>query len=327
VDATAIVQVEAAQTILQDFDLRLFEPCLMPTPATFSLTLSMGTLWTETLTIANGGARDLAWTLRETTDTLALPSGGVGALPAFPPIPPFEGEWPPESAPGDRPPTSIEPAPWSVGAPPGSTGGVPQGDEAPASLPELLGEPAYALDTSTFDLVHIPHLTDPGTWDVVANLGVFYSGGDFWHGDFSKMYALDFWTNDFVTIDTSTGERTVIGTANTLPGHHWTGLTAATDGTLYGVSSECNVSSALYTIDHLTGEATLVGTTIAAPCLIDVAANAQGELYAVTSPPTPSSSSIPPVVPPPLSACWAMMPTMPRPSTLRRKPTSSIGPP
>jgi uncharacterized repeat protein (TIGR01451 family) len=281
VDATAIVQVEAAQTILQDFDLRLFEPCLMPTPATFSLTLSMGTLWTETLTIANGGARDLAWTLRETTDTLALPSGGVGALPAFPPIPPFEGEWPPESAPGDQPPTSIEPAPWSVGAPPGSTGGVPQGDEAPASLPELLGEPAYALDTSTFDLVHIPHLTDPGTWDVVANLGVFYSGGDFWHGDFSKMYALDFWTNDFVTIDTSTGERTVIGTANTLPGHHWTGLTAATDGTLYGVSSECNVSSALYTIDHLTGEATLVGTTIAAPCLIDVAANAQGELYAV----------------------------------------------
>jgi uncharacterized repeat protein (TIGR01451 family) len=268
VDAIAIVQIEAAQTTLQDFDLRLFEPCLVPTPTTFSLTLSMGTLWTETLTISNGGARDLAWTLRETTDTLALP--------ALPPIPPFEGEWP-----ADPVPASIEPAPWSVGAPPGATGGVPQGDEAPAALPELLGEPAYALDTSTFDLVHIPDLTEPGSWNVVANLAVFYSGGDFWHGDFSKMYAFDFWTNEFVTIDTSTGERTVIGTANTLPGHHWTGLTAATDGTLYGVSAECNTASALYTIDRLSGEATLVGTTTAAPCLIDVAVNMEGELYAV----------------------------------------------
>ena len=85
---SAIVQVEAAQTKTQDFDLRLFEPCLVPTPSTWGLTLSVGTLWTETLTIANGGARDLSWELRETTDTLALLSDGSGGLPTLPPIPP-----------------------------------------------------------------------------------------------------------------------------------------------------------------------------------------------------------------------------------------------
>jgi uncharacterized repeat protein (TIGR01451 family) len=262
VDATAVVQVEAAQTTVQDLDLRLFEPCLALAPTTFSVTLSVDTVWTETLSISNGGARDLIWAIRETTDTLFLPP--------FAPIPRFEGELPTDSA-----PTSLEPAPWSPGQ--------PLSPEAPALLPEPYGAPAYGLDTSTFDLVHIPDITDPGTWDEVANLAVFYSGGDFWHGDFSKMYALDFYTSEFVTIDTSTGERTVVGMAYTLPGHHWTGLTAATDGTLYGVSAatECEVASALYTIDRLTGEATLVGTTTAAPCLIDLAINADGEIYAV----------------------------------------------
>jgi uncharacterized repeat protein (TIGR01451 family) len=258
--ATTAVVVEAAQTTVQDLDLRLFEPCLGLTPSTFSLTLSVGSLWTETLTIANDGARDLTWLMRETTDTLALP--------ALPPIPRFEGAWPADPA-----PASIEPAPWSPA--------LPANPETPGTLLKLLGEPAYGLDTSTFNLVHIPDTTDPGTWTVVGNAGDFYSGGDFWHGDFGKLYALNFYTNEFVTLDTSTGARTVIGTAHTLAGHHWTGLTAATDGTIYGVSAECNVSSALYTIDRLTGEATPVGMTTAAPCLIDVAINAQGEMYAV----------------------------------------------
>ncbi len=256
----ALVQVEAGQTTVQGFELRLFEPCLILAPTMFSLTLSVDTIWTETLTINNGGARDLIWALRETTDTLVLPP--------LAPIPRYEGE-----RPADSTPTSIEPAPWASGS--------PLEPEAPVTLPELYGAPAYGLNTSTFDLVHIPDITEPEVWHEVGNLATFYSGGDFWHGDFGKLYALDFWTNELVTIDTSTAERTVIGTAHTLPGHHWTGLTAATDGTLYGVSSEVNVASALYTIDPQTAEATLVGTTTAAPTLIDVAANSAGELYAV----------------------------------------------
>jgi uncharacterized repeat protein (TIGR01451 family) len=260
VSSTTTVQVEAGQTTEQDFYLRLFEPCLVFTPTTYSMTLSVGTQLTQPLTITNNGARDLVWALKETTDTLAIP-----------PIPTFEGELPYNPA-----PLSIEPL--SVTSDP-----IPSQTDNPLSTPgsPLYGEPAYGLDTGPFNLVHIPDISDPGNWEVLSNVGIFYSGGDFWHGDFSKLYALDFYTNEFVTLDLTTGERTVIGMANSLPGHHWTGLTAATDGTIYGVSTECNVASALYTINRLTGEATLVGTTTAAPCLIDVAINAQGQMYAV----------------------------------------------
>jgi len=257
---TDTVQVLAMQTVIHDASLRLFEPCLAIEPTTIGLTLSVGSRLTQTLTVANSGACDLLWALRETTDTLRVP--------ALPPLGRFEGE-----VPADDAPLSVEPL--RAPAP-----GAPQ----PAADPDaglLIGEPAYGLDTSTFNLVHIPDTQDPGTWNVLANVGPFPSGGDFWHGDFSKLYALDFYTNEFVTLDMSTGARTVIGTAHTLPGHHWTGMTIATDGTIYGVSTECNVASALYTIHRLTGEATLVGTTTAAPCLIDVAINAQGEMYAV----------------------------------------------
>jgi hypothetical protein len=252
----ATVAVVAGQSTVQDFDLRLFEPCLVVTPSTYSLTLSVGSRLTQTLTVGNQGARELMWALHETTDTQKLVS-----------IPPFEGE-----IPEDAEPPSILPAPAPATPPPAAA--------APgAGL--MIGEPAYGLDTTTFNLVHIPDTQDPGTWEVLSNVGRFYSGGDFWHGDFTKLYALDFFTNEFVTLQLDTGERTVIGTALPLPGHRWTGLTIATDGTIYGVSTECNVASALYIINRMTGETTLVGTTTSAPCLIDVAINAQGQMYAV----------------------------------------------
>ena len=260
VTATAIAQVEAEQTTQQDFNLRLYEACLAFSPETYTMTLSVGSLLTQSLTITNSGAQDLIWALKETTDTLAIP-----------PIPSFTGEIPYSPA-----PLSIEPL--SISSNP-SANQTTYPMISPAPL--LYGEPAFALDTGPFNLVHIPDISDPGNWEVLSNVGTFYSGGDFWHGDYSKLYALDFYTNEFVTLDLSNGERTVIGVANTLPGHHWTGLTAATDGTFYGVSTECNVASALYTINRLDGEAVLLGTTTSAPCLIDVAINAQGQMYGV----------------------------------------------
>jgi uncharacterized repeat protein (TIGR01451 family) len=251
------------ETTVQDFALRLQAPCLEMAPTTYSLTLSVGTVWTERMTVTNSGAQDSIWALRETTDTLAI----VPTVAPVPPIPRFEGELPP-----DPEPTSIEPLAPAGERPENLDGG---------SAGILLGEPANGLDTSTFDLVEIPDTTQPGTWTVLANVGTFYSGGDFWHGDFTKMYALDFFSNEFVTLEMATGARTVIGMAHTPPGHYWTGLTAATDGSLYAMSTNCDTASTLHTIDRLTGAATVVGTTNAAPCLIDLAINAQGEIYAV----------------------------------------------
>lgn len=257
VPAAAGVQVQAGQTTTTDFNLRLFQPCAVITPTVYSMTLSVGNLLTQSLIIANEGAKDLVWELRETTDTMAIP-----------PIPAFEGEIPYSAGPPSIMPLPVSPLSRVV-------------EPLPDMGSLLYGEPAYGLDTGPFNLVHIPDTSDPGSWEVLANVGTFYSGGDFWHGDFSKLYALDFFTNEFVTLDLGTGARTMIGVAHTPPGHYWTGLTAATDGTIYAVSSDCSVSSALFTIDRLTGEESLVGSTSAAPCLIDVAVNAQGEIYAV----------------------------------------------
>ena len=51
---------------------------------------------------------------------------------------------------------------------------------------------------------------------------------------------------------------------------------------MYGAATSCNgTTSDLYTIDPTSGEATLVGPVTNAPCLIDIAANAAGELYGV----------------------------------------------
>jgi hypothetical protein len=124
-----------------------------------------------------------------------------------------------------------------------------------------------------------PDVDVPGSWNVIAPVPQFHPAADFLNGDFSKLYALDYDTNQFVTIDTTTGARTVIGT--TSPNGNWSGMTGATDGTLYVASSVCGTSSTLYTIDPGTGVLTQIGPIGAGTCIIDIAINAQGEMYGV----------------------------------------------
>jgi hypothetical protein len=68
--ATAVVEVIAQQTTVQDFALRLEAPCLAVAPAGFTLTLPVNARATETLSLANSGAGALTWELHETTETL-----------------------------------------------------------------------------------------------------------------------------------------------------------------------------------------------------------------------------------------------------------------
>ena len=83
-----------------------------------------------------------------------------------------------------------------------------------------------------------------------------------------------------MTIDSASGALFPIGLMTPLPGHGWTGLTYdITLNTLYASSTDIFIS-ALYTVDPNSGAATLVGSTNAAPGIIDIACNASGELYA-----------------------------------------------
>jgi hypothetical protein len=250
-----VVQITGLQTTTQDFELVLNQPEIAVSPLSMEESLVFGDQATQTLNIDNLGVAPLNWDITEQNR---------GMIPSLS-IPPFEG-----TLPADDAPASTGRAP----NPPAPTG-------AAGELPWLLaGEPAYALDVYPgYNLVYIPDTTVPGTWNVIAPVPQFHSAADFLNGDFSTLYALDYDTNQFVTIDTTSGARTVIGTAT--GNGNWSGMTGATDGTLYAVSSVCGTSSTLYTIDPATGALTQIGNITNATCMIDIAINAQGEMYGV----------------------------------------------
>ncbi|MGQ9496408.1 MAG: DUF4394 domain-containing protein [Thermoanaerobaculaceae bacterium] len=92
---------------------------------------------------------------------------------------------------------------------------------------------------------------------------------------------MDFTNNQLAYLDTSTGARTIVGSATPSGGHQWTGMAASPTGTIYASATDCS-SSTLYTIDKNTGAATLIGTITNTPCAINLAIDPAGQwLYAV----------------------------------------------
>ncbi len=173
--------------------------------------------------------------------------------------------------PGNTDPTSMGLAPEISG---------PIAGSQPSGL-ALAGVPAYGIDAYPgFNMVDWPDLTVPGTWNVIAGGMAFYPAGDFLMGDFSKLYVLDYDTNNFGYLDTTSGAFTLIANAAATAGN-WSGLTAAVDGTLYASSALCGTASYLHTIDPGSGAVTPVGEITNATCMIDIAINAAGEMYGV----------------------------------------------
>ncbi|MEZ4767459.1 MAG: hypothetical protein R2844_03430 [Caldilineales bacterium] len=99
------------------------------------------------------------------------------------------------------------------------------------------------------------------------------------NADATTMYAIDYYTNDFGTLDLNTGAFNVFGSSVPLAGQSWTGLTID-PLTNEAYASSCDITtSAIYSIDLGTGAATLIGTTTDAPCLIDIAIGPSGVMY------------------------------------------------
>ncbi len=159
---------------------------------------------------------------------------------------------------------------------------VGQASNRPSPNLALAAVPAYALDVyPANNVVNWPDVTVPGTWNMLSGVSGTYFAGDFLNGDFSKLYVLDYYTNNFATVDTTTGAETVIGTATPNAGETWGGMASAVDGTLYASGAVCGTSSTLYTINPATGTATVVGNITNGSCIIDIAINAAGDLYGV----------------------------------------------
>jgi subtilisin family serine protease len=230
--------------------------CLTYDPASMEVTVDMGNSTTLPLTLGNIGGDDLKFEIKETDK---------GFTPAVH-IPRFTGELP-----ADTRPASAGPAPKTDVVTPAASARFP-----------LASVGATAMDVyPDYNLVDIPDLTVPNSWNVIANEpGSQFFAGDFINGDFSTLYVIDYGLNTLIAIDTATGAQTPIGPSTPRSGETWTGLTGSGDGVMYG--STTNISrSTLYTIDLSTGAATEVGEITGAPAIIDIAINPAGEMYGV----------------------------------------------
>jgi hypothetical protein len=214
--------------------------------------------------IENQGDRDLDWSLTEAgpANLHFPPAGSRYAMPM-----------------GDPSRTSSRSLPPSLRGPRAKS-------FQPPSFPDQSNStvPVFAADIYNNQFVTFDALT-PGTVNVAASTdGTPWTGGAFIDGDFSKLYVIagSFGANpdQFATIDTATGAKTVIGTANS-GGLGWNGMAYdSTTGTMYAVAG-CPSGSQLYTIDINTGAPTPVGNMTNEGCSITIAIDSAGQMYSI----------------------------------------------
>lgn len=144
----------------------------------------------------------------------------------------------------------------------------------------VAGVPAYGIDLLNYQLGSF-NTSAPDVWSIIGGIGPdYFFAGDFLGDDFTKLYVLGYTSNQFATIDVNTAIVTPIGTSTPYPGESWSGLAGTDEGTLYGVATSCS-SSTLYRIEPSSGLASPIGPITNGPCIIDIAVNGDGEMYAV----------------------------------------------
>jgi hypothetical protein len=213
--------------------------------------------------VANTGDRDLNWSLTEAGPaTMHFPPPGSRYAPML----------------GDPSLATTRPVPMGLRHPGGKAyqplPNHTEGFAVPMFAADIYNNTFVMLDPNFPDTVNTIAPTDTTPW----------TGGAFVDGDFSKLYVIagSFAANpdQFATIDTATGAKTVIGTANS-GGAGWNGLAYdSTTGTMYMVTG-CPSGSSLYTVDINTGTPTLVGAMSNEACTVSIAIDSAGQMYGV----------------------------------------------
>lgn len=172
--------------------------------------------------------------------------------------------------------------PPSIGRAPRMTHAVHNSGDMDSSLSSSSVRAAFAVDVYPNEYFrYIPNADTPETWLSVGDVaGTAYYAGDFVGNDFNQVYVIEFTLNELHTLDTVTGVATTIGASTPISGHMWTGATGTADGTLYASSTD-EALSYLYTVDITSGTATVIGEITNALTIIDIAINADGEMYGV----------------------------------------------
>jgi hypothetical protein len=247
-------------TVGQDFYLP--SGFIITDPTAYNVSLELGTNTTLPLTITDIGGGNVEFLIGEEAGTNPF------AQPAIH-IPVSDGNFPRgEAAPSFLAPPKTDKVSSLAGA---------------ANTPLVLGGGALAYGAEFFSDQFVSFTTDnPSALTNINSMGgALYFGGDFSGGDFATLYAVNYNNNTLYAIDTATGVATAIGPMTPVSGGTWTGMSEdSNSGTMYASSTpDCNTNT-LYTVDLSTGAATDYAT-ITGYCIIDIAINANGDMYAV----------------------------------------------
>jgi hypothetical protein len=158
----------------------------------------------------------------------------------------------------------------------------PSSESAGVGPSALSGHAAFVIEIYPDEYMrYMPDLDTPGEWIVVGSVaGTAYYAGDFVGRDYDRLYVIDYSGQELHRLDAGTGADTAIGGCTPVAGQVWTGATGTADGMLYASSTNETVSY-LYTVNTATGAATEVGPISNGPGIIDIAINADGEMYGV----------------------------------------------
>jgi len=238
-------------------------PVIAVSVAALSDSLLTGETASHTFTISNDGNSDLDFTLAIQDEAARLRHAQINDL--------IEHSDNSDDYPMGMYPSSMGPAPLN---------GVPVSDsEEPADFSFLLEANGYSIEAAN-NFVTSFDLSTPGT---LPNLGSnpagsnFPGSGSFGKDDQSYYYIVDH-TNNLWKLDTTLITAENLGTLSVDGGQGISGLaTDPTDGTLYGVTTNCS-SSNLVTLDPETGTVTTIGPT-EIECAIALAINADGVFY------------------------------------------------
>jgi DNA-binding beta-propeller fold protein YncE len=136
--------------------------------------------------------------------------------------------------------------------------------------------PAFAIAYPNENLVYIPDTLTPNNWTIICSVDDpieerDFIAGDFVGGDFSTLYLMDAYSDTLFVLNTTTAAYMEIGLA-TAEGD-WTGLTGTPEGVLYGISTNCNTFTNLYTLTTDSAAATNLGALAGIRCGNDLAYN------------------------------------------------------
>lgn len=180
-----------------------------------------------------------------------------------------------------------------IGNPALTSFGHPQGEASRTRPAATQGTttPAASLSAYAVDINQGPYLWQFDPQNVNDNPPISgympansqFTGATFLDDDFTKLYVYDSANMQLFWLDVTRQYASVnyVGTTGAVLANAVTGMKQdPTTGTVY-LSTADGQSSGLWTIDPVTATATPVGSTTDAPGIIDIAFDAQGNLYGV----------------------------------------------